>query len=714
MRNYVKTSTVYQMECTECGAASLAMIFAYHGKYVSLEKMRVETGVSRDGCTAKNIVRAAKKYGFEVHAYRKEVNDLLELEMPCIIHWNFDHFMVLEGRKGKYIYVNDPAQGRRRLTFEEFDSKFTGIVLTFKPSDDFKKEKEKKSVLKFIINKTTSDRNTMLLIFCISLLSVFPNLVIPVLSQYFIDSILIVHNYSYFNLFILFLMGMIIIQLIIYVYKSFVLADFQNKLTLCSTYEFLYKMFRLPISFFEQRYPGEISNRVKNNENVCEMVSGDLVELFLNLILIIFYFSLLLIYNYVLAIIGLVVVMFNLIVMKLTNDRIGEESLKIQQDSGNMIGAVSAGLRITSTIKASGAESRYVGRILGFYAQYFSNDQHLNKTQEIMNSLPGTIKKVSDLIILILGGYFVIEGTMTIGMLIAFTSLYSSFYSPVEKVVNFVKQLQIIKASISRIEDINDYEVDEKYIKEIKKDFLCSKLEGDVECKDITFGYNELNPAIISNISFKVNCGESIAFVGGSGCGKSTLSKIMSGLYSPWGGEIYFDGKNSKTISSDIINASVSTVSQNVQLFSGTIRDNLKMWNEKITDTDMILAAKDACIHDVITQKKGAYDYMLLEGAKNLSGGQRQRLEIARALTTNPTILILDEATSALDPIVEKKILDNIKRRGCTCIVVAHRLSAIRDCDQIIVLEKGHIVEKGKHKDLIKSNGLYKKFVQNL
>lgn len=713
MGKYARTPTVFQMEATECGAASLTMIFAYFGKHMPLEQMRIETGVSRDGCNAGNIMRAAKKYGFECHGYRKEPEELKELTPPCIIHWNFNHFVVFEGFKGKYAYINDPAMGRRRISAQDFDDAFTGIVLTFKTTEMFRKEKKKGTLLSFVNHRIKGQGSVILKLIFIGLLLVFPGLLLPIFSQVFMDDILVGGNKSWFLRFIIFMSSAILLQAILAFYRGRILVKFQKKMVLLSAREFLERLFRLPISFFDQRYVGDLSSRVSDNASVSNFLAGDLAETVLNIIVVLFYFILLLLYSIPLTVIALAAVFINMIVIKLTSDKIASYSTKLQQDAGKLSGVVCAGINITSTLKASGAENEYIGRILGYNAKVISTEQRMSKTQQIVNAIPEAVKMLADVLILLCGGYLVIKGDMTIGMLVAFTALFGSFFDPIEKLAGFVKNIQTSKANINRVEDIMKYPMDEKYSIDVSKADIKTKLNGSVELKDISFGYSHLKPPIVSGFDFKILCGSSIAFVGASGCGKSTVSKVISGLYKPWTGQILFDGIPSEKIPNEVLNASVATVSQNITLFSGSVRDNLTLWNSNISEADMIAAAKDACIHDIISQKPGAYDYKLDEGAANLSGGQRQRLEIARALTTNPTILIMDEATSALDPIVEKQIMDNIKRRGCTCVVIAHRLSAIRDCDQIIVMESGKIVQRGTHEELSVVEGHYQKFIKN-
>jgi len=713
MGNLKKTPTVYQMEATECGAASLSMILAYFGRHMALEQMRVETGVSRDGCSAGNIMRAAKKFGLDCHGYRREPDELRRIKVPCIIHWNFNHFVVFEGIRGSHAYLNDPASGRRRVTMDELDEGFTGIILTFDATDRFLKGKKAKKLSSLIRERLKGYGGVLFKLLYIGLLLVFPGLALPVLSQVLIDDILVTRNTSWFGQFLLFMGAVIILKAGLTFYRSRIIQKLQNKMSLMSGLDFLDHLFRLPIEFFDQRYVGDLTSRVDSNNKVSSFLAGDLAETFLNMVVASFFLALLLLYSPVLTAVGIVGVVVNLMIVRLSSRSVSNLAMKLQQDQGKLVGVLCAGLNITGTLKASGAEGEYISRIIGYNAKTICLEQRLSRLQQVTSAIPAAVGKILDVVMLTLGATSVINGDMTLGMLLAFTTLFASFLEPIEKLVEFVKRIQEVKADMCRVEDIMNYPADAKFATSVGKREIKTKLQGNVELDGVSFGYGILAKPLIEGLSFKLSSGRSIAFVGSSGCGKSTISKVISGLYRPWSGEVRFDGIPLAMLPNEVVNASISTVSQHITLFSGTIRENLTMWNLAILDRDVIAAAKDACIHDVITTKPGAYNYRLNEGASNLSGGQRQRLEIARALVTNPTILVMDEATSALDPVIEKQIIDNIKRRGCTCIIVAHRLSAIRDCDQIIVMERGRVVQSGSHDDLSKVDGHYKALIRN-
>lgn len=712
-RGYAKTPTVYQMEATECGAASLAMILGYFGKHIPLEQMRIECGVSRDGSTAANIMRAGRRLGLEVHGYRKELDGLLELPVPCILHWNFNHFVVWEGVKGRYGYINDPGEGRRKLTFQEIDECFTGVVLTFSKTPEFIPSKRTDTLMGFIRKRLEGQQGALAALVVTGLLLVFPGLVIPVFSQVFIDGILIDGNDAWTTGLLAVMIFTMLFKSVLTYYRGMLLQLLQNKMALVSAHKFLTHFFRLPIGFFTQRYAGDLSNRVENNNNISVFLTGDVAETVLNIMVAVFYLILLVIYSPLLTMIGVAIVALNLVIMKSGANAIGDMALKLQQEQGRLLGNLFAGIAVSESLKASGTENEYAGKLQGYYAKSIQIEQKIGCRQAILDAIPEVTQQVTTIVILIVGGIQVTGGALTEGMLVAFASLLDSFMEPVNSLAGFVQKVQTAKADMRRVEDIMKYDEDTKFEADDKAD-IGRKLEGNIRLEAVSFGYSTLKPPLVKDFSFDIKTGSSIAFVGASGSGKSTMSKICSGLYRPWSGEILIDGIPVEHIPAEVLSSSISTVSQEISLFSGTVRDNLTMWNRFMPQTDVIRAAKDACIHDVITLKPGAYDYQIAEGGSNFSGGQRQRLEIARALATNPSILIMDEATSALDPLLEKEILDNIKRRGCTCIIVAHRLSAIRDCDEIIVMDQGKIVQRGSHDELVDQDGQYKVLVQNI
>ena len=561
-------------------------------------------------------------------------------------------------------------------------------------------------------NRVKDQMPVLIKLLYIGLLLVLPGLILPVLSQVFMDDVLGLGYRDWLTRVLVFMGACLILKGGLTYFRSLILAKLKGKMTLISGYRFLSHLFRLPMTFFDQRYTGDLVNRMSNNNDINEFLAGDLSETVLNLITALFYAVILVFYSPVLTGIGVVSLAVSIIVAVVANKHIMNATMKLQMSAGKLSGAVCAGVSITDTIKASGVERDYSTRILGYQAINATQNQELKRFQQIVSAIPDTVGKLTDVVILMVGALLAIQGQFTTGMLVAFSSLFDSFSDPVNKLVGFFENLQTLKSNVCRVDDINRYPQEAQRPETAAG--VSSKLSGDVTLDDISYGYSILKPPIVQHFSFHLNSGETIAFVGSSGCGKSTVAKVVSGLYRPWSGKVLFDGKDLAEIPDAVLHASVSTVSQNIVLFSGSIRDNICMWNSAVLEEDMIQAAKDACIHDVIMKLPGGYDYPLEENGANLSGGQRQRLEIARALATKPSILIMDEATSALDPLVEKEVMDNIRRRGCTCIIVAHRLSTIRDCTQIVVMRNGTIHQRGTHESLMREEGYYRTFVQTV
>ncbi|MBR1671170.1 MAG: NHLP family bacteriocin export ABC transporter peptidase/permease/ATPase subunit [Butyrivibrio sp.] len=710
-KEYAKTPTVYQMEASECGAAALSMILGYYGRFMPLEQMRIECGVSRDGSSAKNILLAARKIGLETHGYRKSLEKLIKLTPPCIIHWNFNHFVVFEGQKGKYFYINDPVSGRRRITYKELDDSYTGVVLTFNKTSDFSPSKKTDSFLQFFLKSVSQEKDMLSLVFS-GLLMIFPGIVIPAFSRVFIDGILVERNTGWLWGLLIVMLFTLVFQAAVRFYRGTLLLRFQNKVSLISAHSFLTHFFKLPISFFTQRSSGDLSRRVDNNNDLSIFMTSDLAQTALDIMAALFYLVILFAYSPLLTLIGLLIIAVNLLIMKFGAAAIGDMTIKAQQDIGRMFGALYAGISASASLKASGTENEFAKRIQGYYAKTIEMDQKMGRRQQALDVIPDVARQVTNIVILIVGGLLVISGELTEGMLVAFISLLACFMEPIDSLATFIEKIKTAQADLRRVEDIYKYRQDQRFDC-AKKEDIDHKLSGNISMRGVAFGYGPLTPPVIEDFEFDLKSGSSIALVGASGSGKTTVARLCSGLYRPMKGEILFDDISFDRLPEEVAAASIATVSQDITLFSGTIRDNLTMWNSSILWNDVIKAAKDACIHDFITARPGAYDFMVSENGANLSGGQRQRLEIARALAINPSILILDEATSALDPVTEKEIMDNIKRRGCTCIVVAHRLSAIRDCDEILVMDRGRIVQRGRHDELIKQEGLYKSLVEN-
>ncbi len=715
-RNIVRVPTVLQMEAAECGAASLTMILRYYGKYVPLEQVRVECGVSRDGSKASNILKAARHYDLVAKGYRKEPIDLKEMKLPLIIHWNFSHFIVLEGfAKGK-IYLNDPASGRKNVTEEEFSQSFTGVTLSLEPSPQFQKEGKKSSVAETLLNRLSGLKAAMLYVVLLGLAMVITGLVLPVFSRTFIDDVMLKGKTSWVMPLLFGMGATAVFRGILTLLQKHFLLKMETKIAVSNSSRFLWHILRLPPVFFSQRAVGDIASRMQSNDRVAKFLSGKLTSAILNLFMIFFYFILMLHYNITLAAVGAVIALINIIYLKLVSVHRKDNSSLLLKDRGLLMATSMNGLQLIETLKASGSESDFFAKWSGYQAKALNSEQNLGITSQYLGVLPVFLSGINNAIVLIMGAFFILRGDMTIGMLVAFQSLMESFMTPVKEIVGLGAELQEVEGEIERLDDVmkNPIDFDNKdicYSKEkastVRNKEEDYKLEGFVELRDVTFGYSSLEAPLIENFNLTLRPGNRVALVGGSGSGKSTVARLLAGIYQPWRGEILFDGCPRNDWLPSVITNSLSMVDQDIRIFRETIRDNITLWDETVMEEELIRAAKDACIHEEITARLGGYDLRMEESGKNFSGGQRQRIEIARALLQNPSILILDEATSALDPLMEKTVDDNIRRRGCTCVIIAHRLSTIRDCDEIILLDKGKIIERGTHDELYAKNGVY-------
>ncbi|MEE6128841.1 NHLP family bacteriocin export ABC transporter peptidase/permease/ATPase subunit [Chryseobacterium arthrosphaerae] len=713
----VKVPTVLQMESVECGAASLSIILGYFGKFVPLEKLRIACGVSRDGLKATNIIKAAKEFGLDAKGYAKSIEKLIEVQTPAIIFWNFNHFLVLEGFTKNKVYLSDPAQGRYQVTHQEFDDAYTGVVLTFNPTENFERGNEKRGLMSSLAERISNSKLSVIYLILASLFLVIPGLVIPSFIKIFIDKYL-VNGYAGFVMPLLLIMGAVLLvnSALVYI-QQYYLLKLETKLALTTSSRFLWHVFHLPIAFFTQRYSGEIGNRVSLNDKVARLLSGDLANAALNIIIVIFYAFLMFSYDVPLTIIGILMAAINVAVLRYVSTARKDGNRRLSNENGKLLGTTTSGISMIETLKASGRENDFFTNWIGYLAKVTNAQQELGWLTIRLNAIPPLVTSLTTTLILGVGALRIMDGEMTLGTLVAFTFLMGNFISPVNQLVSAGAMLHETESDMNKIDDVMNYEIDDQFLentdkKTIVKEEGNSKLVGYFEMREVTFGYNTTMPALIQNFSLKLKPGSRVALVGGSGSGKSTVAKIASGLYKPWKGEILFDGKNKDDIPRNVITESLGVIDQDVLIFNGTIKENISFWDATISDKSIIQSAKDAAIHDVIAARNDAYDSSVLEGGGNFSGGQRQRLEIARALATNPSILVMDEATSALDPTAEKTVMDNIKKRGCTCLIVAHRLSTIIDCDEIIVMEYGKIVERGTHQDLMKLNGVYSKLIE--
>ena len=715
-----RTPTLLQMEAVECGAAALGIILGYYGRIVPLAELRQDCGISRDGSKATNILNAAKSYGLNAKGFKTELEGLQEMKCPYIVFWNFNHFLVVEGFSKEQVYLNDPASGPRSVSRDEFSNAFTGIVLALEPGPQFKKGGHKPSILLALWERLRFSVGALVYCVVAGLLLVIPGVAMPTFSQVFVDNILIQHRQEWLHPLILGIILTAGIMGILTLLQLQSLRRMKIKLSVGMSSQFLWHILRLPVGFYDQRFAGEISNRVTLNDTLASLLSGKLATTVIAGVTVIFYAIIMLQYDKVLTSIGIAFVAVNLFALQWVGRRRVDANMKLQQDQGKVAGLSISGLQSMETLKASGLESDFFSKWAGYYAKAVNTQQEMDLTNQTLGVLPSFLSRIASMLLLTLGGLRVIDGHLSIGMLVAFQGLMQQFLQPVNNLISLGSDLQEVEGDINRLDDVLRNPIDSQVESGVGEAFsspaspaLLPKLQGYVELRNITFGYNRVAPPLISNFNFSLKPGQRVALVGGSGSGKSTIAKLVSGLYEPSEGEILFDGKPRTQTPRQVLVNSIALVEQDIFLFAGSVRDNLTLWDTTVPDSYLVRACKDAAIHDVVISMPGGYDAQLLEGATNLSGGQRQRLEIARALVNNPAILVMDEATSALDTETEKVIDRKLRQRGCTCIIVAHRLSTIRDCDEIIVLERGKVVQRGTHEELKLVEGAYLQLIRS-
>jgi NHLM bacteriocin system ABC transporter peptidase/ATP-binding protein len=708
------------MEAAECGAAALGIVLGHYGRWVPLEELRSVCGVSRDGSKALNVVRAARGYGMTATGYRKEPLSLRAMRLPLIVFWEFNHFLVVEGFGKNRVYLNDPASGPRTVTDQEFDQAFTGVVLELEPGPDFKRGGARRSLFGLVSSRLAHSRAAVAYLLLTGLALVLLGLVIPGFSRVFIDRILVDGQSWVWPL----LAGMALTALLRAVVtglQQHYLLRLEARLAVGMASAFVWHILRLPVEFFTQRDPGDISARVALNDRVARLLAGDLANAILNLIVIVFYVAVMLQYDLPLTLVGVLTAVANLLILHYVARRRVDDSQRLQLARSKLVSATIGGLQNIETIKSTGRESDFFARWAGQQAKLVNELQRAGLLARTMSTLPLVLTALNTAAILTLGGARVIDGSMSVGTLVAFQSLMATFLAPVNQLVNLGGMLQDVEGDLNRLDDVRRYRLDPMFAPAEAPQAeqtdgqtpasTPTRLNGALELRGVTFGYSRLDPPLIDGLNLTLRPGDRVALVGGSGSGKSTVAKLVGGLYQPWGGEILFDGRPRGSIPRRLLARSLTMVDQDVALFEGTIRENLTLWDATVPEGDLVRAARDAAIHADIVSRPGGYDHPVSEAGRNFSGGQRQRLEIARALVPNPTLLVMDEATSALDTLSEQQIDQALRRRGCTTFIVAHRLSTIRDCDEIVVLDRGKVVQRGTHDQMIRVDGPYARLV---
>ncbi len=712
-KGVAKVPFIMQLEALECGAACLAMVLAYYRKWVPLEQVRRDCGVSRDGSNGKSILIAARSYGLIAKGYRYEPDYLRDNgTFPCIAHWEFNHFVVVNGFRKDRVWINDPARGTYSVSMQEFDEKFTGLCMMFSPSETFTADGKRRSTVDFARARLKGCGIAIAFVVVTNIISSLTGIIDPVFSRIFMDRLLTGMDPSWYMPFIICLSIFGFIKIITAFIQAVYSRRIDGRMSVYGSTSYMWKVLNLPMDFFSQRYAGDILSRRAGNAGIAHSLIYTLAPLVLNAFMMVFYLVVMLKNSVILTIVGISSIVINMFTAGIiSKKRINLSRAKLR-DSGKLSSCTTAGIEMIETIKASGAEEGYFRKWAGYQAGVNTAKVRFLKLEQYLGNIPGIVSAITNTLVLMIGVYLTMQGRFTLGMITAFQGFLGSFTAPANSFISSGQMLQELRTDMERIEDVMEYPADENSALKVHEEGVSyKKLKGNVEMKGVTFGYSRLDEPLIKDFSLKLTPGSRVAFVGESGCGKSTLSKLLSGLYRPWEGEILFDGLSIGDIDRSVFTGSLAVVDQDIIMFEDTISSNIRMWDKSIKDFEMIMAAKDAQIHEDIIRREKGYDHKMIEGGNDFSGGQRQRMEIARVLAQDPTIVILDEATSALDAKTEFEVVNAIRDRGITCIVIAHRLSTIRDCDEIIVLKHGEVVERGRHEELYKKDGYYRELV---
>ena len=704
-----------QMEALECGAACLTMILAYYGRWVPLEKVRADCGVSRDGSKASNVLKAARTYGLAAKGMTYSTEALRNKgTFPCILFWNFNHFVVLDGFKGKYAYLNDPARGQVRVEIDEFDKSFTGIVLIFEKTDAFEEGGQKPDTISFAIKRLKGLGPAIAFVMLTAAIASIASIVNTSLGQVFVDRILSGNNPEWLKPLIGIMLALAAVSGTVSILNAIYLVRIQGKIAVVSSSRFMRHLLHLPVGFYSQRMVGDLQQRQSANETIAFTLIGELAPVIVNAVMLVFYLAIMLNYNLLLTAVGIFTVLVNAFMGRYISRKRVNISRSAMANAGKLYATTVGGVEMIETIKASGAETGYFSRWAGYQAALNEDQARTVRLNTYLGMVPGLLTQLANIAVLVLGIWLIVAGQLTPGALLAFTGFLSAFMAPVGQIINLGQTVQEMRTQMERVEDVMRYPADVPYDDNSHEDLDSldrEKLRGQVDLDNITFGYSPLDPPLIENFSLHIEPGNWVALVGGSGCGKSTIAKLITGLYKPWSGEVRFDGTPIDEVPRAVLRGSVAVVDQDIVTFDDTVSDNIKLWDRSIEDYEVILACRDANIHDEIAAREGGYASRILPGGRNFSGGQLQRLEIARVLAQDPTVIVLDEATSALDAQTEAEVISSIRDRGITCIVVAHRLSTIRDCDEIVVLDHGEVVERGTHDELYALGDAYAELV---
>jgi len=714
----ITTPIVLQMHASECGAACLGSILAYFGRFVPLTELRERCEVSRDGSSAASILRASRHYGLECKGLSVRADQLRHLELPLILFWQFSHFVVLEGFDGASYYLNDPSTGRRKLSVEEFCEGFSGIALRFKRGADFSTGGEQRSLFAELGSLLAGSWSVLTGVTACALMLTLLALIVPATIGVFVDDVL--ENHGPWIGVVVALLGGGVLVYILSLLKHRFLKRLAVRISVTGYNRGVTRLLRLPVEFFTHRLVGDLTDRVSSIDRIAKNLTDQFLVLIIDMAMSVVLLLAMVAYDALLALAVVLLAVLHGAVAHLLNGPQAVRSRAMRREQGLLIGVGMQMLSHAENLRMTGSDDRFFSRWSGQQARELHARQLYSELGSMNSALPGLIAALRSAAVLGIGGSLVLNGEMTLGTLVGFFVLAEMFLAPVDRFLEFADKRQALETDLQRLDDISAATEDPVFSRRSPESESIPtfngrlQLTGRLELRNITFGFNKGRAPLIENFNLVLKPGQRVAVVGPSGSGKSTLARLVSGVYQPWSGEILFDGHLRDEIPEEVLQQSISMVDQDVVLFSASLRDNITLWNPAIPDEAIFAATRDAWIHDEILVRPDGYSTIVEEGGANFSGGQRQRLEIARALVGHPTVLVLDEATSALDAATEEYVDDALRRRGVTCLIVAHRLSTVRDCDEIILLNKGAEAQRGTHDELMADrDGSYYKLIRS-
>jgi ATP-binding cassette subfamily B protein len=706
-----RVPVLQQISVVECGAACLAMLLSYHGRKTSVSEIREQCGVGRDGLTALSIVKSARKYGMRVRAVSLQENDFRYVTLPAIVHWEFNHFIVVERWSSKYVEVVDPASGRRRMTAQEFDEGFTGIVIMMEPGVQFSRANK---IAQLTLGTYAKDYvkqapTALMQVLGASLVLQLLGLIFPLLSEVAIDQLIPLKMVSALQLFGIGMVMLVLAQVVTRLLRALILLYLQSRVDVRLMFNFLEHLLSLPQRFFLQRSTGDILARVGSNTVIRDTISNQLFSTILDGSFVVIYFLILLSQSSIFAIVVVVIGALQAILLLGTGKLLKELNARELTAEGKSQGYITELLAGIKTLKSAGAENRALERWSNLFFEQMNISVRRAYVSSLIDTVMSALSTAAPLIFLWLGTLQVINGSMQVGTMLALNALGSSILAPLSSLIASGRQIQLVQSHMERLADVIEAEPEQ----DVQSVSQPPQLTGQVSLQNVSFRYDPQSPAVLHDINVNIMPGQKVAIVGRTGSGKSTLGNLLLGLYTPTSGEIFYNGIALRKLNYQAVRSQFGVVMQEADIFSGSIRENITLNDPGMSMEQVIWAAQMAAIHDDIMKMPMEYETMVSEGGNALSGGQRQRLAIARAVAKAPVILLLDEATSSLDVVTEKAVEQSLSQLACTQIIIAHRLSTIRNADVILVLNEGKIVESGNHMGLLRRGGYYAQLIQS-